>query len=106
MPTVIPKHCTPQTGAAMSTPQVNEHLVQLPGWALKDGAIEKTFAFKNFFEAMAFVNALAWICHAEDHHPDLSVSYQHCTVRWQTHSVGGVSVNNFVCAGLVDALKP
>jgi 4a-hydroxytetrahydrobiopterin dehydratase len=101
---VIPQHCTPQTGAAMSTAQVNEHLAQLSGWALTNGAIEKTFAFNNFFEVMAFVNALAWICHTEDHHPDLAVSYKHCTVRWQTHSVGGVSVNDLVCANQVDAL--
>ncbi len=90
----------------MSAAQVNAHLAELHGWTLKDSALEKTFNFKNFFETMAFVNALAWVCHAEDHHPDLAVSYKQCVVRWQTHSVGGLSVNDFVCAAKVDALLP
>jgi 4a-hydroxytetrahydrobiopterin dehydratase len=53
---------------------------------------------------MAFVNAVAWIAHAEDHHPDLLVSYNRCTVRFNTHSVGGLSVNDFICAAKLDAL--
>ena len=55
---------------------------------------------------MAFVNALAWIAHVEDHHPDLAVSYSRCTVRFNTHSVGGISINDFICAAKVDALLP
>ena len=53
---------------------------------------------------MAFVNALAWIAHSEDHHPDLEVGYRHCRVRFSTHSVGGLSENDFICAARVDAL--
>ncbi len=53
---------------------------------------------------MAFVNALAWIAHTEDHHPDLQVGYYRCTVRFSTHSVGGISVNDFICAAKADAL--
>jgi len=74
--------------------------------ALRDGAIEKTYRFGNFHETMAFVNALAWIAHAEDHHPDLALSYGRCTVRFNTHSVGGISINDFICAAKVDALLP
>ena len=55
---------------------------------------------------MAFVNAVAWIAHREDHHPDLAVSYNRCTVRLNTHSVGGISRNDFICAAQVDALLP
>ena len=76
----------------------------LPGWALHEGAIEKTFRFGNFHETMAFVNALAWIAHAEDHHPDLALSYGRCTVRFNTHSVQGISINDFICAAKADAL--
>jgi 4a-hydroxytetrahydrobiopterin dehydratase len=50
------------------------------------------------------VNALAWICNTEDHHPELAVSYSRCVVRFNTHSVGGISVNDFICAAKADAL--
>ena len=74
------------------------------GWRLIDGALEKTYTFKNYHETIGFVNALAFIANAEDHHPDLAVSYGRCTVRFNTHSVGGISVNDFICAAKVDAL--
>ena len=83
---------------------VNDHLAQVSGWQLLDGAIEKTYSFKNYHETIAFVNALAWISHVEDHHPDLAVSYSRCVVRLHTHSVGGVSINDFICAAKADAL--
>ena len=84
--------------------KIDEYLRQVPGWAQSDGALCKTFAFKNYYETMAFVNALAWISHREDHHPDLAVAYGRCTVRFHTHSVGGISINDFICAAKVDAL--
>ena len=78
--------------------------VQFSGWHLKDGSIEKTYSFKNYYETIAFVNALAWVCNTEDHHPDLAVSYSRCVVRFNTHSVGGISINDFICAAKTDAL--
>jgi 4a-hydroxytetrahydrobiopterin dehydratase len=74
------------------------------GWKLIDGAIERTYRFANYYETMAFVNALAHIAHREDHHPDLQVSYGHCTVRFNTHDVNGISESDFFCAARVDAL--
>jgi 4a-hydroxytetrahydrobiopterin dehydratase len=53
---------------------------------------------------MAFVNAVAWIAHREDHHPDLAVSYNRCRVEWSTHSVGGLSENDFICAAHIEAM--
>ena len=101
------RHCRPLEGQPpMSAAQVEAHLVQVDGWALRDGAIEKTYRFTDFHRTMAFVNALAWIAHAEDHHPDLALSYGRCTVRFNTHSVGGISINDFICAAKVDALRP
>jgi 4a-hydroxytetrahydrobiopterin dehydratase len=91
-------------GHAMTEAQVGEHLRHVSGWRVADGAIEKTFGFGNYHETIAFVNALAWICHQEDHHPDLSVHYNRCVVRFNTHSVGGISINDFICAAKVDAL--
>jgi 4a-hydroxytetrahydrobiopterin dehydratase len=67
-------------------------------------SIEKTYAFDDYHRTLAFVNALAWIVHAEDHHPELRVGYGRCVVRFDTHSVGGISINDFICAAKVDAL--
>ncbi len=101
------RHCQPLEGQApMSAAEVAEHLGRAPGWSLVDGAIQKRYAFPDYHRTMAFVNALAWIAHAEDHHPDLLVSYGHCTVRFNTHSVGGISINDFICAAKLDALEP
>lgn len=77
---------------------------QVPGWRLIDGALEKTFSFRNFYETIAFVNAVAFIANAEDHHPDLTLGYGRCAVRFSTHDVGGISVSDFFCASKVDAL--
>lgn len=95
---------------ALSATAVVTQLTQLngdaaQGWRLIDGALEKRFAFANFHETMAFVNAVAWIAHREDHHPDLCVSYAHCTVRYSSHDVAGISARDFVCASAVDALQ-
>jgi len=91
-------------GAPMADAAIRDHLAQVSGWHQHNGAIEKTFAFKDFLETIAFVNALAWICNTEDHHPELAVSYNRCVVRFNTHSVGGISINDFICAAKVDAL--
>jgi len=88
----------------MSEAVVHDHLAQVSGWQLSQGAIEKSFGFKNYYETIAFVNALAWICNVEDHHPELAVSYNRCVVRFNTHAVGGVSINDFICAAKADAL--
>lgn len=93
---------------ALSPTEVVRRLVDLPGWTLSgDGpevALQKTFTFANFHETMAFVNAVAWIAHALDHHPDLSVHYGRCTVRLRTHDVQGISEADFACAARTEAL--
>ncbi|MGQ3084175.1 MAG: 4a-hydroxytetrahydrobiopterin dehydratase [Hydrogenophaga sp.] len=95
---------------ALSATEIVTQLTQLNGdaalgWKLIDGALEKTYQFANFHETMAFVNALAWVAHREDHHPDLALGYSRCTVRFNTHDVNGISVSDFHCAGAVDALQ-
>jgi 4a-hydroxytetrahydrobiopterin dehydratase len=77
-----------------------------PGWHLDADrqVLTRDFKFDNFHATMAFVNAVAWIAHVEDHHPDLEVGYGHCRVTFSTHSVGGLSENDFICAAKVDAL--
>jgi 4a-hydroxytetrahydrobiopterin dehydratase len=98
-------HCRPlASGAPMTDDEAARQLTRVDGWRRSGRSIEKTFAFGNYHETLAFVNALAWICHVEDHHPELVVTYNRCTVRWDTHSVGGLSINDFICAAKADAL--
>lgn len=100
------KKCKPcEGGVAPLTPeQIRPMLKGLDGWALADGAIAKTYEFRNYFETMAFVNAAAWISHREDHHPDMLVGYNKCRVAYVTHAIGGLSENDFICAAKLDAL--
>jgi 4a-hydroxytetrahydrobiopterin dehydratase len=91
-------------GAPMGDADIRHHLAQVSGWRLLDGAIEKTFSFRNYHETIGFVSALAWIANTEDHHPELRVTYDRCVVRFDTHSVGGISINDFICAAKADAL--
>ena len=99
------QHCQPLEGhAPMAPAEVAERLAAAPGWALVEGAIQKRFDFADYHRTMAFVNAVAWIAHAEDHHPDIAFGYNRCTLRLNTHSVGGLSINDFICAAKVDAL--
>lgn len=90
----------------MTAAQIDAHLRQAPGWAWVDGALQKRYDFADFHRTMAFVNAVAWVAHGQDHHPELQLSYGHCTVRFNTHSVGGISINDFICAAKLDALLP
>lgn len=103
-------HCIPRKGSEhkLSEVRVRELLPDVPGWELaEDGhALTKTFAFKNYYRTMAFVNALAYMAHREDHHPDLGVHYNRCVVRYSTHDVGGLSENDFICAAKAEALAP
>ncbi len=100
------KKCKPCEGgmAALSDAQARDMLKQLRGWILEDGKLVKVYPFGNYHQTMAFVNALAWISHREDHHPDLEVGYNKCRVTYWTHAVGGLSENDFICAAKCDAL--
>lgn len=84
--------------------QVASRLARLPEWKRQGAEIARSFRFKNYHETMAFVNATAWVSHREDHHPDLDVGYNDCTVRYTTHSAGGLSDRDFACAEKIDAL--
>lgn len=100
------KKCKPcEGGVSPLEPQEIERLLeQLDGWEHVNGAIAKTYRFKNYYQTLAFVNATAWISHREDHHPDLTVGYNQCRVQYSTHAIGGLSENDFICAAKIDAL--
>ncbi|SFN69775.1 4a-hydroxytetrahydrobiopterin dehydratase [Dokdonella immobilis] len=101
-------HCAPRKGKehALGAAEVQRYLDHLPGWTLSaDGnGIVKTYRFEDFHRTMAFVNAVAWIAHVEDHHPDFKVSYPSCELHYSTHDVGGLSLNDFICAARVESL--
>jgi 4a-hydroxytetrahydrobiopterin dehydratase len=101
------QHCRPLPAGspALSQSQIDLALEQLPGWAFEHGVIAKTFSFADYHRTIAFVNAVAWISHVEDHHPDLHVGYDRCRVEYSTHSIGGISQNDFICAARIEALQ-
>jgi len=88
----------------MGESEIKAHLAQLDGWEHVNGAVARTFRFKNYYRTLAFVNAVGWIAHQEDHHPELVVNYKTCEVRYRTHAIGGISENDFICAAKVDRL--
>ncbi len=103
---LIAASSSPRRGGPLEYAECTRLLALLPGWNLNEQQISRRYAFDNFHQTMAFVNAVAWIAHAEDHHPDLLVGYGAATVTYQTHSVGGLSLNDFICAAKVNALMP
>jgi 4a-hydroxytetrahydrobiopterin dehydratase len=97
-----------QSKRALTATEVVTRLAKLEGWRLDgDGAavvIEKSFRFAGYAQTMAFVNAVAWLAQAREHHPELLVQSDSCVVRYSTHDVAGLSQADFDCAAAVDAL--
>ncbi len=93
---------------ALTADSLPQWLALTPGWQLEDGKLCRTFAFKNYYQTLAFVNALAAMVHKQDHHPELTITYNQCVVRYDTHSVnegrGGLSESDFICAARADAI--
>jgi 4a-hydroxytetrahydrobiopterin dehydratase len=102
------RHCKPcEGGVDPMTRQQAEMLVsQVTGWALSaDGkTINHRFEFKGFYKTMAFINAMAWIANAENHHPDYSSGYNYCDISFTTHAIDGLSENDFICAAKINEL--
>jgi len=100
------RSCRPLPAGTLALTQeaIAAGLKQLPGWEFADGAIGKNFSFDNFAATMAFVNSVAEIAAREDHHPDMRVGYDKCRIAYSTHSVGGLSENDFICAAKIEAL--
>jgi 4a-hydroxytetrahydrobiopterin dehydratase len=103
------KHCKPCDGGvpAMSKAEAQAVMKQLDAnWQLSGDAksIRREWQFKNFYRTMSFVNAVAHIANTEDHHPDLEIGYNYCRMKFSTHSIGGLSENDFICAAKIDVL--
>jgi 4a-hydroxytetrahydrobiopterin dehydratase len=112
MTTLENQHCLSceGLGSALNPEAIQNRLKQLTaGWQISpdNKTIVHDFKFKNYYHVIAFVNALAWIVHHENHHPDLEVGYNHCLVRYSTHALDGLTENDFICAAKTDAIfKP
>lgn len=101
-------HCTPLKGAQhrLSDADLDAGLAVLPGWTLdpERQRLRRSFAFPDYYRTLAFVNALAYIAHREDHHPDLGVHYNRCVVEYSTHDCSGVTRNDLICAAKASSL--
>ena len=107
---ITDKRCAPCEGGtpALDQAAVKSFMGQLTsGWKVSADhkVISCDFPFKNYFQTMAFVNAIAFMAHSENHHPDLEVGYNHCLVHYTTHALDGLSENDFICAAKVDTLR-
>jgi 4a-hydroxytetrahydrobiopterin dehydratase len=115
--TLVNKQCVPCHGgiSALTKPEAEKMLARLlstngaegSGWKLiEDGkAIRREFKFADFYRAMSFVNAVAHIANVQDHHPDIECGWGYCRVRYQTHAIGGLHENDFICAARIDGIS-
>ncbi len=105
---LLEQHCEPCQGGALplDSSAIQARRGQLhERWQVEGGKrLVARFEFRNYWETTAFINAAAWIAHREDHHPDISFGYKTCTIAYWTHTVDGLSNNDFICAAKIDAL--
>ena len=105
---LVERRCLPCEGGVDALDRTTSEVLlgQLKGWSLSEDntTITRVFKFRNFHEVMEFVNALAWVAHREDHHPDMLVTYSQVDVTYTTHAISGLSDNDFICAAKIDAL--
>ena len=92
----------------MGAEEAGRMVAMIPGWTLEEEAtgIRREFRFRNFVEAMGFARQVGELAETEGHHPDLSVGWGYCTVRFQTHSIRGLHENDFILAAKVNRLVP
>ena len=104
---LLSKKCVPCEGGVppFSNEEIEKYLQEIKGWRVSDGRkIEKSFGFKNFREAMDFVNKVAALAEEENHHPDIQVSYNNVRLVVWTHAIGGLSENDFILAAKIDSI--
>jgi 4a-hydroxytetrahydrobiopterin dehydratase len=113
--TLINKKCVPCHGgvSALSADEANKMMTRLlshgagnDGWQIIEGgkALKREFKFADFYRAMSFVNAVAHVANAEDHHPDIECGWGYVRIRYQTHAINGLHENDFICAAKIDNL--
>ncbi len=104
---LLAQQCRRQTNS-LTEEEIVAQLSVLTHWILAEGRITRAFSFPNYHQTIAFVHEIADVMHAEDHHPELVVTYNRCIVKFHTHSVdggrGGISLNDFICAAKIDRI--
>ncbi|MBI2970964.1 MAG: 4a-hydroxytetrahydrobiopterin dehydratase [Candidatus Aenigmarchaeota archaeon] len=101
------KKCVPCEGGAapLTKKQIEPYRNQITGWELvDDAALRKKFRFKNFREAMAFVNKVAALAEQESHHPDIRIAWNKVTLELSTHAIQGLSENDFIMSAKINML--
>lgn len=100
------RRCQPCEGGAppLTADAARRFLAEVGGWSLAEGRLVRRYAFRNHYEAMTFLNAVAWISHRENRHPEISIGYREVTVRYWTHAVDGLTENDFICAAKLGKL--
>jgi 4a-hydroxytetrahydrobiopterin dehydratase len=108
MDSLLKESCAPlaKDAVALDSSTTNELISLLDSWELgsDNNSIARNFKFNNYYETISFVNSVAWIAHQQDHHPELFITYNQCKVSYSTHSVGGLSRNDFICAARINQL--
>lgn len=100
------RHCSSVVpgGSTLQPHEVEGYAKEIKGWEVEEKSIHKTFSFGSFLEMTAFLQAAAWISLRQDHHPDVTSGYDSCTIRYSTHSAGGLTENDFICAARIERL--
>ena len=102
------KDCAPFRGgvAPLSEDDAKGYIARTPGWELRDDGkrIERTFRFKDFAAALAFVDRVGALAERQGHHPDVRFGWGYCAVSFHTHRIGGLHENDFIMAARVNAL--
>jgi 4a-hydroxytetrahydrobiopterin dehydratase len=75
-----------------------------PDWIEHDGALERTYELPSFLEAIGFVTRVAELAEAANHHPDIAIAYRKVTLRWTTHSAGGITDRDYELAQRSDGV--
>lgn len=91
--------------ARLSDPEIARALARVPGWQRQGDAIERTFTFRGFQEAVGFVNRVAELAERANHHPDILIRYRRVTLTLSTHSAGGLTSKDFELAEAIDRLE-
>lgn len=91
----------------LSQSDIDTYITQyLPNWHFNNlnHVIVRKFEFKNFKQTMFFINAVAFICEKECHHPDVKFGYNYCEIALSTHDISGISINDIIIATKIDRL--
>ena len=89
----------------LTSEEISRRLAELEGWRMEAGTISKQYVFDTFGAAMRFVNRVADLAEAADHHPDIAIHYRNVTLALSTHSAGGLTAKDFSLAGRIDGTE-